>query len=73
MKDIIRELSLKALKRFANGGDGQADLLNEIEDLKRTLEIRTKEHEEHRGTRSLAFSLRRNQIRSRIPNELRKK
>ncbi len=47
MKDIIRELSLKALKRFANGGDGQADLLNEIEDLKRTLEIRTKEHEEH--------------------------
>lgn len=46
MKDIIRSLSLKALKRFANGGDGQADLLNEIEDLRKTLEIRTKEHEE---------------------------
>ena len=47
MKDIIRELSLKALKRFANGGDGQADLLMQIEDLQKTLEIRTKEHEEH--------------------------
>ena len=47
MKDIIRELSLKALKRFANGGDGQADLLMQIEDLQKTLEIRTKENEEH--------------------------
>jgi predicted GH43/DUF377 family glycosyl hydrolase len=47
MKDIIRSLSLKALKRFANGGDGQADLLMQIEDLRKTIEIRTKEHEEH--------------------------
>jgi predicted GH43/DUF377 family glycosyl hydrolase len=47
MKDIIRSLSLKALKRFANGGDGQADLLMQIEDLRKTLEIRTKEHDEH--------------------------
>ena len=42
MKDIIRSLSLKALKRFANGGDGQVDLLNEIEDLRKTLEIEPK-------------------------------
>ena len=47
MKDIIREISLKALRRFANGGDGHADLLMQIEDLRKTLEIRTKEHEEH--------------------------
>ena len=47
MKDIIRSLSLKALKRFANGGDGQADLLMQIEDLRKTIEIRTKEHDEH--------------------------
>lgn len=47
MKDIIRSLSIKALKRFANGGDGQADLLMQIEDLQKTLEIRTKENEEH--------------------------
>lgn len=47
MKDIIREISIKALRRFANGGDGHADLLMQIEDLRKTLEIRTKEHEEH--------------------------
>ena len=47
MKDIIRSLSLKALKRFATGGDGPADLLKEIEDLRKTLQIRTKEHDEH--------------------------
>jgi len=47
MKDIIRSISLKALKRFANGGDGHADLLMQIEDLRKTLELRTKEHEEH--------------------------
>ena len=47
MKDIIREISLKALRRFANGGDGHADLLMQIEELRKTLEIRTKEHEEH--------------------------
>lgn len=47
MKDIIRDISLKALRRFANGGDGHADLLMQIEDLRKTLEIRTKEHEEH--------------------------
>ena len=47
MKDIIRSLSLKALKRFANGGDGVADLLQQIEDLRKTLKIRTKEHDEH--------------------------
>ena len=47
MRDIIRDLSIKALKRFANGGDGHADLLMQIEDLRKTLEIRTKEHEEH--------------------------
>ena len=47
MKDIIRSLSLKALKRFANGGDCQADLLMQIEDLRKTIEIRTKENEEH--------------------------
>jgi predicted GH43/DUF377 family glycosyl hydrolase len=47
MRDIIRELSLKALKRFANGGDGPADLLMQIEDLRKTLEIRAREHEEH--------------------------
>ncbi len=41
MKDIIRSISLKALKRFANGGDGHADLLMQIEDLQKTLEIRT--------------------------------
>lgn len=47
MKDIIREISLKALRRFANGGDGHADLLMQIEELRKTLEIRTKENEEH--------------------------
>jgi len=47
MKDIIRSISLKALKRFANGGDCQADLLMQIEDLRKTIEIRTKENEEH--------------------------
>ena len=47
MKDIIRSLSLKALKRFANGGDGQADLLMQIEDLRKTIEIRSKENDEH--------------------------
>ena len=47
MKDIIRDISLKALRRFANGGDGHADLLMQIEELRKTLEIRTKEHEEH--------------------------
>lgn len=47
MKDIIRDLSIKALRRFANGGDGHADLLMQIEELRKTLEIRTKEHEEH--------------------------
>lgn len=47
MRDIIRDISLKALKRFANGGDGHADLLMQIEELRKTLELRTKEHEEH--------------------------
>jgi predicted GH43/DUF377 family glycosyl hydrolase len=47
MKDIIRSLSLKALKRFANGGDGQADLLMQIEDLRKTIEIRSKENDEY--------------------------
>jgi len=47
MRDIIRSISLKALKRFANGGDGPSDLLMQIEDLRKTLEIRAKEHEEH--------------------------
>jgi predicted GH43/DUF377 family glycosyl hydrolase len=41
--DIIRRISLQALKRFATGGDSVPDLLLEIENLRKLHRIREKE------------------------------
>ena len=47
MKDLIRKLSLQALKRFSTGGDSIPDLLLQLDELKATIEKRGAEHEEH--------------------------